>query len=90
LLYEPVGDEVLAEQRGSDIRAGLPSVLAELALRRRGKHERRTCTDHEPTAEQGTRRGNAKNGVAEPGRSSTLTVLIELGQELTTVTTGRT
>jgi hypothetical protein len=32
LLHEAVGDEVLAEQRGSDIRADLPGVLAELAL----------------------------------------------------------
>ena len=80
MLHEGVGDEVLAEQRGSDIGADLPGVLAELSLRRRGKRERRACTEHEPPAEQGTRRGNSKDGVAEPGRSFTLAVLIEVGQ----------
>src|SRR4030095_13294169 len=66
LLHEAVGDEVLPEQRGADVRADLPGVLAELSLRRRGKRERRACTEHEPSAKQRTRRGNSEDGVAEP------------------------
>ena len=33
----------------------------------------------EPTAEERTRRGNCKNGVAEPGGPFTLAALIEMG-----------
>src|SRR4029453_5741907 len=67
-------------QRGSDIGADLPGVLAELSLRRRGKRERRACSEHEPPTAQRTPRGNPKDGVAEPVRSFTVAVLIELGQ----------
>ena len=78
-----VGDEVLAEQRGSDIRTDLPRVLAELVAPT--PWETRTSGLHRARAARRTgdaRSGDSKDGVAEPDRSFTLAVLIEVGQRI--------
>ena len=79
LLHEGVGDEVLAEERGSRIRPHLPCVLAEQILRCRREDERRACADREPTAEERTRQRKCENGVAEPDGPFILAALIEMG-----------